>query len=208
MPASAATQAAAQAEERERLAREVHDGVLQVLALISRRGKEIGGDTAELADLASVQERRLRALIADGSVVATPTTVGSSETDLAAALRTLADDTVSVSAPADPVELPTERADEIMAAVDNIVENTRHHAGDGARNFILLEDLDDEVVLSVRDDGTGIPVGRLPEAESEGRMGIARSIIGRIEALGGSAKLESAPGAGTEWELTVPKEDS
>ncbi|MFT3716192.1 MAG: DUF5931 domain-containing protein [Gordonia sp. (in: high G+C Gram-positive bacteria)] len=196
----AAIAAAAQAGERERLAREVHDGVLQTLALISRRGREIGGPTTELADLAAGQERRLRALIADGPVAA----VDGDDTDLAAALRGLAGDRVSVSAPADPVTVPTPVGTEILAAVANILDNTARHAGDGARSFVLLEDLDDEVVLSVRDDGAGIPSGRLPEAAAEGRLGIARSIIGRIESLGGTAKLESAPGAGTEWELTVP----
>ena len=42
--------------ERERLARQVHDGIIQVLALVSKRGREIGGPTTELADLAREQE--------------------------------------------------------------------------------------------------------------------------------------------------------
>ena len=50
-------------EERERLSRQVHDGAIQVLALVSRRGREIGGETAELAELAGEQERALRRLV-------------------------------------------------------------------------------------------------------------------------------------------------
>jgi signal transduction histidine kinase len=61
------------------------------------------------------------------------------------------------------------------------------------------------VVISVRDDGPGIPDGRLSEAEGEGRLGVSESIRGRMRDLGGTALLTTAPGQGTEWELTVPK---
>ena len=49
--------------ERERLARDIHDGVLQVLALVQRRGAELGGEAAELGRLAGEQEAALRALV-------------------------------------------------------------------------------------------------------------------------------------------------
>jgi signal transduction histidine kinase len=41
------------------------------------------------------------------------------------------------------------------------------------------------------------------EAAAEGRLGVASSIRGRIEGLGGTATLQSGEW-GTEWELTVP----
>ena len=41
----------------------VHDGVLQVLALVQRRGLELGGEVAELGRLAGEQEVALRALV-------------------------------------------------------------------------------------------------------------------------------------------------
>nr|WP_221246965.1 DUF5931 domain-containing protein [Gordonia humi] len=200
---TAAIGLAARSEERERLAREVHDGVLQVLALIAKRGREIGGETAELAELSAEQERRLRALIADRPDATSPLTPASR--DLASALRSFVGTRAQVSAPADPVTVDAHIADELLAAVDNVLDNVAHHAGPGAQAFILLEDLGDEVIVSVRDDGVGIPDGRLAEAESEGRMGISASIIGRVEAVGGRARLESAPGAGTEWELSAPR---
>ena len=61
-----AARLAARTEERERLSRQVHDGAIQVLALVSRRGREIGGETAELAELAGEQERALRRLVSSG----------------------------------------------------------------------------------------------------------------------------------------------
>ena len=73
------------------------------------------------------------------------------------------------------------------------------------RAYVLLEDLGDSVTVSIRDDGVGIPDGRLEEAVGEGRIGIAKSIVGRMNWLGGSAKLNTGPGCGTEWELTIPR---
>lgn len=197
---TAAIRTAAQATERERLAREVHDGVLQVLALVARRGPELGGDGPRLASLAAQQEQRLRQLVAYGDQPVPP--VGAE--DLGAVLRSLAADGVSISCPREPVTVPAATSREIAAAVRNILANTEQHAGPAARSFVLLEDLDQEVVVTVRDNGVGIADGRLERAEAEGRMGVSRSIVGRIEALGGRAHMVSAPGEGTEWELTVP----
>ena len=198
---AAAARVAAAASERERLSREVHDGVLQVLSFISKRGREIGGPTAQLADLAATQEVALRRLIADVDV-GTESDCGTA--DLTALLRATGGDAVAVSAPADPVVIDATTACEISAAVINALDNVAHHAGPGARAYVLLEDLDDAVVVSVRDDGVGIAAGRLDEARRQGRLGVAQSIVGRIESLGGRALLDSDEGIGTEWELTVP----
>lgn len=195
---------AAAASERDRLSRQVHDGVLQVLALISRRGAEIGGETAQLAQMAGEQERSLRRLIAD--IEPPLMDKGAAEVDLRLLLRPHADDLVTVSEPGEPVLLDHFRAMELEAAVVNALDNVRLHAGPGARTYVLVEDLGDEVVVSIRDDGTGIEDGRLREATAAGRLGVAQSIVGRIEALGGTAELDTGPGEGTEWELTVPKE--
>lgn len=61
-------------------------------------------------------------------------------------------------------------------------------------------------MVTVRDDGPGIPEGRLVQAEGEGRLGVAQSIRGRLRDLGGTAELLSVPGQGTEVELRLPKE--
>ena len=49
--------------ERERLSRSIHDGVLQVLALVQRRGPDLGAEGAELAQLAEEQQEALRGLL-------------------------------------------------------------------------------------------------------------------------------------------------
>ena len=196
-----ATRLAASLDERERLSRQVHDGAIQVLALVSRRGREIGGETAELAELAGEQERALRRLVS--STDAEP--VAGALTDVGALLRRRSSDRVSVSVPATPVLLDADVATELCAAATNALDNVASHAGPDARAYVLLEDLGDSVTVSIRDDGVGIADGRLEDAVSEGRVGVAKSIVGRMNWLGGSAKLSTGPGCGTEWELTVPR---
>jgi signal transduction histidine kinase len=121
-------------------------------------------------------------------------------------LRKRASDRVSVSVPAEPVLMDTGTATELYAAAVNALDNVAAHVGPDARAYILLEDLGDSVTVSIRDDGVGIAAGRLDEAVGEGRVGVAKSIVGRMDWLGGSAKLNTAPGCGTEWELTVPRQ--
>jgi signal transduction histidine kinase len=191
-------------EERERLSRHVHDGVMQVLALVTKRGHEIGGAASELADLASEQERALRRLVssADFSVQS-----DTSAVDMRTLLTRREDDRVSMSLPATPVALERSMAAELDAAVGNALDNVRSHAGPTARAFVLLEDLGDTVTISVRDDGLGIAAGRLEEAARQGHIGISKSIVGRLLSLGGSAQLHTDVGEGTEWELSVPRQE-
>jgi signal transduction histidine kinase len=197
-----AAQLSAAVEERERISRQVHDGVIQVLALVSKRGHEIGGLTTELADLASEQERALRRWLSSTDL----DNAGDTRTvDLRTLLRRREDDRVSMSLPGTPVPLERGVAAELDAAAGNALDNVRSHAGPEARAFVLLEDLGDCVSVSIRDDGVGIAAGRLDEAAREGHVGISKSIVGRMASLGGSADLRTEPGEGTEWELSVPR---
>ncbi|MFJ3230251.1 MacS family sensor histidine kinase [Streptomyces sp. NPDC086787] len=210
--------------ERERLARDIHDSVLQVLAMVQRRGAVIGGEAAELGRMAGEQEAALRALVS-GGVLPVPRPSGeavataeetAAETarepadpaapvDLRTLLLPYAAARVSLAEPGAPVRLPAAAAGELAAAVGAALDNVRRHAGPDARAWILVEDEPDEVIVTVRDDGPGIPAGRLAEAEGEGRLGVALSIRGRLRDLGGSAELISTPGQGTEVELKVPR---
>ncbi|WP_219413243.1 MacS family sensor histidine kinase [Pseudonocardia nigra] len=193
--------AEAAASERERLARAVHDGVLQVLGFVRRRGAELGGAAGELGAIAGEQEFALRTLLTTGPALVD----AHGRRDLAAALRMLASARVSVSTPAHPVELPAPVVDELSRVVGAALANVALHVGPDAPAWVLLEDLGDGIEISVRDEGPGIPGGRLAAAEAEGRLGVARSMRGRVLDLGGTITCDTGPDRGTEWIVRIPR---
>lgn len=189
----------AASRERERLARGIHDSVLQVLALVQRRGAEAGGEAAELGRLAGQQEAALRALVSGGAFDV------AAEVDVRALLLTEGSEQVTVSAPADAVLLKRDAAEELAAAVRAALANVRRHCGERARAWVLVEDEPDAVLVTIRDEGPGIPAGRLTEAAAAGRLGVSHSIQGRLRDLGGVASISSVLGEGTEVMLRVPR---
>ncbi|WP_248582188.1 DUF5931 domain-containing protein [Nocardioides sp. InS609-2] len=195
-----AQRAAASAGERARLARAVHDGVLQVLALVQRRGTELGGEFADLGRLAGEQESSLRSLIRQQDTLVSE----SASTDLAVALEALGGPLVTVVTPGTAVPLPAYVVSEVVAATRACLDNVTVHVGPQAPAWVMLDAADDQVVVSVRDEGQGIAADRLATAETEGRLGVVASIRGRLEDLGGTAEL-STGSWGTEWELAVPR---
>lgn len=187
--------------ERERLARAVHDGVLQVLGYVHRRGDELGGAAGQLATLAGEQEVALRTLLTTGGA---PTDVHG-QRDLADALRMLGSARISVSTPAYPVRMPAQVVDELVAVAGAALANVALHVGPDAPAWVFVEDMGREVEISVRDEGPGIPDGRLAAAEAQGRLGVARSMCGRVRDLGGTITCETGPGRGTEWIIRMAR---
>ena len=194
----------AEVTERDRLARVVHDGVLQTLAYINRRGFELGGEARELGAMAADQERLLRALVSAEPASGLREVVGG-EVDLSLVLGRYSGESVQVVAPADPVRIDRRVADELSAAVRAALDNVRLHAGPSARAWVLIDDDGRDVAVTVRDDGAGMPAARLDEAAATGRMGVHSSIHGRLRDLGGSARYDSRLGEGTCVELRVPR---
>ncbi len=188
--------------ERERLARIIHDGVLQVLALVERDGPSLGPRGMRLASLAKDSELQLRTLLRDrkfGDDSSGPLV------DLAAALDKYQGARVTVSTMAGEVMVPRFVVDEVEATLVEVLNNVDRHAGPDAAVWVLLDqEMDDEVILWVRDNGIGMAPETVLEASKRGRLGIRDSIVGRMSSLHGSAMLKSSPGLGTEWELRFP----
>ena len=196
--------------ERENLARAIHDSVLQSLALVHKRGKELASapevdpaQVGELAEIAGRQQEELRAL-----VLRMPEPRPSGRASLREALeqsgRALEAAKVEVSATG-PVWLPRHTVEEMQAAVRQALENAARHSG-AARVTVFAEEEGDSVVVTVRDDGEGFVYDE-ERLWSEGKVGLLKSIKGRVEDLGGEVNVTTAPGRGTEVELRIPVSD-
>jgi signal transduction histidine kinase len=202
-----ARERAARLGERDALARSIHDSVLQSLALLLKRGRELaqnptvrGSDVRGLAEMAGEQERALRALI-----LRQPLEPPEGATSLREALEetaaAVAEPPVTVSA-VGPIWLPAPDASELAAAVHQALENVAEHAR-ASRVGIFAEAESGWVTVSVRDDGEGFTYDE-QRLEAEGKAGLLRSMKGRIEGLGGRMRVMTAPGLGTEVEFRVP----
>ena len=183
----------AAAEAREEIARTLHDGVLQTLALIERRA----GDPA-LTRLARDQERELRAYLF-GDRQATTGDLGAALRACASRFEQTFDGRVDVLVPDDLPPLSDRTVHAIAGAVGESLTNAGKHGG--ARRIVVFVDYDEaEVFCSVKDDGKGFDAASMVE-----RIGWSSSIRGRVEGVGGRADLASTPGSGAEVRLRVPR---
>ncbi len=181
----------AQARARDEVARTLHDGVLQTLAVVQRRSTD-----DELVVLAREQELELRAYLAGDRPQAE---------EIGAALRSTAArmerrDGIRVEVlfvDDDPPFVAPVVVEAIAGAVGEALTNAHKH-GDATRATVFV-DIDDEVFCSVKDDGTGFD-----PATTDSGSGITQSIEGRMAEVGGRAEVDARPGAGVEVRLHAP----
>lgn len=190
-PIRQAESAVARARAREEVARTLHDGVLQTLAVVQRRSTD-----PDLATLAREQELDLRSYLAgDRSLVP----------GLAGALRHVAakverrdgvrTEVLMVTDEHAPIDAAVIEA--LSGAVGEALTNAAKHGGAGRATVFV--DVDSEVFVSVKDDGTGFD----PRSTDEG-LGLTVSVRSRVREIGGRAEVRSRPGAGTEVVLHAP----
>ncbi len=184
-------------EERGEMAAHLHDSVLQTLALIQRNAD----DPRRMVSLARRQERELRswlygrAALADAS--APPVTMASAVEALAQEVEADHDIRVETVVVGDHDLDDSLRA--LLGATREALVNGARHAG--VESVDLYVEIDPTAATAyVRDRGRGFD----PMAVAAERRGIADSIKGRIQRVGGSAEVWSAPGTGTEVRLEVP----
>lgn len=197
--------AEARADAREEVARRLHDGVLQTLAVVQRRSQD-----PDLVALAREQELDLRAFIGDGQpsdtvVPSRADRAGGRGDDLAASLREvlatverqhgLRCELVIVDLPSAPGPAVVEA---LRGAVQESLANVVKHA-DATRAVVCLDVERHELLCTVNDDGVGFD----PSTTAEG-TGLRRSVRGRIDEVGGTVALRSRPGHGSEVEVRVP----
>jgi signal transduction histidine kinase/phage shock protein PspC (stress-responsive transcriptional regulator) len=179
-------------QARAEMGAHLHDSVLQTLALVQKQAD----DPRAVAALARTQERELRAWLAGRE--------GGHER-LAAALEAVAGDVERAHGV--PVEIVVvgdreldSRGEALVAAAREAMVNAAKF-GAGSTVDVYAEAGEGELQVYVRDRGPGFD----PDAVPADRRGVRESIVGRMLRHGGRAAIHSAPGAGTEVELTLPE---
>ncbi|HEY8093249.1 MAG TPA: PspC domain-containing protein [Acidimicrobiales bacterium] len=180
-------------EERAEMAAQLHDSVLQTLALMQRAATE----PRRMVLLARRQERELRSWLYGGRITTGDRTLAEQAEALAAEIELDHDLPVELVVVGDhPMDAA---AAALLGAVREAAVNAAKHGGVD-EVAIYVEVSDGSLVAFVRDKGRGFD----PEGVPPDRHGIEASIRARLDRSGGRSRLETAPGAGTEWELEVP----
>lgn len=195
------------ASERERIARELHDTIAQNLTAIVMQtqrlekargaGREVGADS-----LALIESLASEALTETRTLVATTTPVPI-ETGVEDALRRLADRferetgvTVALSGVA---ALDREREVIVLRCAQEALANVRKHAQAKAVD-VRVDQSGDTVILTVQDDGIGLPAHARDGVELGFGLTGMRS---RLAQVGGTLALTS-DGGGTRLTATLP----
>jgi signal transduction histidine kinase len=203
-------QALAVVEERERIGRDLHDGIIQRIY-----GVTLGlDDVPEIAlrDPAAAAERVDRAIDALHDAIREIRTFIyglrpglDDEGTMGSALESLAEETrlnttmqIEVTAPSVEGLSPTIRGELVSIAREALSNAVRHAAA--TRTTLQIGEVDGQLKLQIADDGTGFDADA---PEVDGHQGLA-NMRRRAESLGGKLVLESAPGGGTRIIVTVP----
>jgi signal transduction histidine kinase len=182
-------------QERADIAAHLHDSVLQTLALIQRNADV----PREVVRLARGQERELRTLLYESR---------QASGQLAEQFRTMAGEVEDAYAiKVDVVCVGDVPVDDdlaaLAAAAREALVNAAKHAG-VASVSLYAEVEPDEVSVFVKDRGVGFD----PAEVAADRQGLRASIQGRVERHGGTARVRSQAGEGTEVELRMPRRAS
>ncbi len=189
----------ATARAREEVARTLHDGVLQTLAVIQRRS----GD-AELSSMAREQELELRSYLTGASIE--PDTLAAALRHVASRHEVMHETKVQVIVGDDLPDISADAIAAIAGAAREALTNASKHGQATTATIYVEPDYDNghedtDIFCSIKDDGSGFDA----DATAEG-IGVSRSIRGRMTDLGGRAEISSRVGRGTEvrlWSTTA-----
>ena len=200
-------------DERQRMAREIHDTLAQGLTGIITQlqaAEQASGDQAGWRRHVSAATRLARESLSEArrSVHAlrpeSLQTARLSEAlaDVAERWSALHRIPVQVTTTGTARPMPVDAEVALLRTAQEALANVAKHA-QATRVGVTLSYMEHEVALDVRDDGRGFdPAGRGPETEAGG-FGLV-AMQQRIEGLSGRLQVESEPGAGTGISACVP----
>lgn len=207
--------ARASAEERARMARELHDGVVQSLiglkmqvTILHSRCREGDPTAASLEQIMAMLDREVVEL---RSLMFQLTPIDREPPELNNLLADLVDDFGRTSNIAstfvsriDAEEISAAARREIGRIVKEALVNVRKHSGAG-RVLVSVATNRTHSHLVIEDDGRGFDFeGRLSGEELERQRKGPRTIRERVRLLGGSLVIDSSPNAGSRVEISLP----
>lgn len=204
-------------EERERLARDIHDTLAQGLSsivLLARAGRA-SASTGEAVDVFSTIEDTARDNLAEARRFVRDLTAPSAQADLPDAITEilqrmrrrgsgLGESTeFRANFSGDTHRrLPESVVTAVVRCVQEALNNVaKHAAADNA--VVSVAVLGDELTVDIFDDGRGFDPARAPQQESSHGYGLG-GIQQRIAALSGTVNIESTPGEGTVVAARIP----
>jgi signal transduction histidine kinase len=198
--------AALLAAERERIARDLHDGLAQDLAYIALQGQRL---TSELGSQDELTAAARRALAASRGVISDLSASDASSTGLA--LVQVADElsarfgadvsakVTSAGEQSQSVDVEAGRREQVVRIAREAILNALRH-GEAGRVDVVLDCTGRELRLTVTDDGRGMTEARLRRRDGYG-LAIMRA---RAASLGGRLLVSERPSGGMRLEVAFP----
>ncbi|WP_260600359.1 two-component regulator propeller domain-containing protein [Sphingomonas endolithica] len=201
----------AQLAERERIARELHDTLLQGFQGLVLRFQSVANRMPPGSSLKGAIDEALEHaedVLTEGRNRVNDLRIASSDEDLAGAI---VEEVEKLGLhPALPVSVTTEGQvrplvvvvrEELLRIAGEAIRNAVQHSGASRIEVLLLYGR--RVQLSVRDDGRGLPNDVADAGSRPGHFGLV-GMRERAERVGGEITIVSLPGQGTEVYVTVP----
>ena len=204
--------AIAMLQERQHVAREVHDGLAQTLGYLNVQmgivdhflGQgELGKAQAELESMTLVTQEAYADLRHSITDLRTPVSASGLRRTLREHAERFSRDTgITVHFEGHKgvaASIAPEKEVQILRIVQEALTNVKKHAP-GAQIRLSVDANDRRVLVTVRDDGPGFEPASITQ---NGRFGL-QTMKERAESAGGKLVVDSQPGAGTTVEVTVP----
>jgi signal transduction histidine kinase len=192
---------AAVLDERQRIARDIHDGIAQDLAFILQQGRQLAAQPEAPTAMRHIVVAASRAIDESRHVMASLERAGGPLVDTlrVTALEVAGREAGSVELDLDDTVAVPARSQAVLVRVlrEAIINAMRH----GEATLVTIELREDpKVCLVVRDDGHGFDV---EAAAATGRLGL-RSMAARVAEVGGELTIDSTPGSGTRVQVELP----
>ncbi len=203
------------ADERRRIAHEIHDGLAQNLIALRLRARQWQRLIDTAPDQLRVELDELREVLSESIIDVRRSIFALRSVDLdkqgfLPALRQFADGfsehyqvRVDLRLLGSEDRLPSHLEHTLFRIAQEGLNNVGKHARADSVEITLNLEQEDEVILTIKDDGQGFDVRSLGRAVEGGHLGLAH-MRERVEASEGTIAIQSEPGGGTEIHVVLP----